>query len=52
MKRLMLEDYSNLHACLAKELRKRGHEVTLVSDRGGYMKTEADIEMRRRPGLF
>lgn len=47
MKILMLGDYSNLHACLAKELRKRGHEITLVSDRGGYMKTEADVELRR-----
>lgn len=52
MKILMLGDYSNLHACLAKELRKRGHDVTLVSDRGGYMKTEADVEMRRRPGIL
>lgn len=52
MRILMLGDYSNLHACLAKELRKRGHEVTLVSDRGGYMKTEADIELRRLPGIF
>lgn len=50
MKILMLGDYSNLHACLAKELRKRGHEVTLVSDRGGHMKTEADIELRRPSG--
>lgn len=50
MKILMLGDYSNLHACLAAELRKRGHDVTLVSDRGGYMKTEADIALRRRPG--
>lgn len=48
----MLGDYSNLHASLAKEFRKRGHEVTLVSDRGGYMKTEADVEMRRRPGIL
>lgn len=48
----MLGDYSNLHACLAKELRKRGHEVTLVSDRGGYMKTDADVELRRRPGIL
>ncbi len=48
----MLGDYSNLHACLAKELRERGHEVTLVSDKGGYMKTDADIELRRRPGIF
>ena len=52
MKILLLGDYSNLHACLAKELRKRGHEVTLVSDRGGYMKTEADVELRRRPGIL
>lgn len=52
MKILMLGDYSNLHACLAKELRKRGHEVTLVSDRGGYMKTDADIEIRRKPGVI
>ena len=47
----MLGDYSNLHACLAKELRKRGHEVTLVSDKGLYMKTDADIELRRRSGI-
>lgn len=50
MKILMLGDYSNLHACLAKELRRRGHEVTLVSDRGVYMKTDADIELRRSSG--
>ena len=48
----MLGDYSNLHACLAKELRRRGHEVTLVSDRGIYLKTEADIELRRTGGLI
>ena len=50
MKILMLGDYSNLHACLAKELRKRGHEVTLVSDKGRYMNTDADIELRRSAG--
>lgn len=47
----MLGDYSNLHACLAKELRKRGNDVTVVSDRGIYMQTDADVELRRRPGL-
>lgn len=52
MKILMLGDYSNLHACLAKELRKRGHEVTLVSDRGGYMKTDADVELKRHSGFL
>lgn len=48
----MLGDYSNLHACLAKELRRRGHEVTVVSDRGGHMRTSADIELIRKPGLI
>ena len=52
MKILMLGDYSNLHACLAKELRGRGHDVTLVSDRGKYMKTEADIELHRSSGML
>ena len=52
MKILMLGDYSNLHACLAKELRRRGHEVTVVSDRGVYMQTQADMELRRKPGLL
>lgn len=52
MKILMLGDYSNLHACLAKELRRRGHEVTLVSDRGGHMQTEADLELSRPTGFF
>ena len=52
MKILMLGDYSNLHSCLAKELRNRGHEVTLISDKGGYMNTEADIKLCRRPGIL
>lgn len=51
MKILFLGDYSNLHACLAKELRKRGHDVTLVSDRGGYMQTDADLELKRASGF-
>lgn len=52
MRILMLGDYSNLHACLAAELRRRGHEVTVVSDRGGHMQTEADITIRRKPGML
>ncbi len=52
MKILMLGDYSNLHACLAKELRSRGHEVTLVSDRGIYMQTDADVELKRPSGFL
>lgn len=52
MKILMLGDYSNLHACLAKELRIRGHEVTVVSNKGGHMQTDADQYLSRKPGLF
>lgn len=52
MKILMLGDYSNLHSCIAKELRHRGHDVTLVSDRCGHMRTDADVELMRKPGLI
>lgn len=48
----MLGDYSNLHVCLAKELRRRGHSVTIVSDRGGHMMTEADQVLIRKPGIM
>lgn len=50
MKILFLGDYSNLHACLASVLKKRGHEVTVVSDGGRYMDTARDILLDRRPG--
>lgn len=50
MKILFAGDYSNLHACLAAELRRRGHEVTVVSDGGAYMNTPADISLCRRQG--
>lgn len=52
MKILFLGDYSNLHACLARELRRRGHDVVVASDRGLYMHTHADITLRRDPGFF
>lgn len=50
MKILFIGDYSNLHACLGAELRKRGHEVTIVSDGGRYMDTERDYRLDRQPG--
>ena len=52
MKILFFGDYSNLHACLARELRTRGHEVTVISDGGRYMDTEKDILLDRNPGRF
>lgn len=52
MKILFLGDYSNIHACLAEELRHLGHRVTVISDGGGYQRTEADRLLARRGGLF
>ena len=50
MKILFLGDFSNLHACLAAELRRCGHEVTVVSDGCGYMGSATDIHVERKPG--
>ena len=50
MKILFLGDYSNLHACLAAELRRRGEDVTVVSDGGRFMDTKRDITLERKPG--
>lgn len=50
MKILFLGDYSNLHACLASELRRLGHYVTVVSDGGAYQQTRTDILLRREKG--
>ncbi len=50
MRILFFGDYSNLHACLARELRQRGHEVTVISDGGRYMDTQHDILLDRAPG--
>lgn len=52
MKILFFGDYSNLHASLAQELKRRGHDVTVISDGGRYMDTEKDILLDRRPGKF
>ncbi|MDE5806553.1 MAG: hypothetical protein K2H76_00425 [Muribaculaceae bacterium] len=51
MKILFFGDYSNVHASLASELKKRGHDVTVISDGGRYMDTEKDILIDRRPGI-
>lgn len=51
MKILFLGDYSGLHGCLHRELRRRGYSVTLVSDGCGYMRTGSDVALVRNPGL-
>lgn len=50
MKILFIGDYSNLHACLASELRRRGHDVTVISDGCGHMHTHSDIFLQRQAG--
>lgn len=52
MKILFIGDYSNLHACLAAELRRNGHDITVLSDKGAYMNTHADIYLDRTPGMM
>ena len=45
---LLVADYSNFHATLAKGLRKLGCDVTLVSDGGTYMQCNRDIDISRK----
>lgn len=45
---LLVADYSNFHATLAKGLRAIGCDVTLVSDGGTFMKCARDIDISRR----
>lgn len=52
MRILFFGDYSNLHACLAGELRRRGHEVCVISDAGKYMLTQRDIALERKEGMM
>lgn len=52
MKILFVGDYSNIHVTLAREFRRRGHEVVVVSNGSGRMDTERDINLSRGKGLF
>ena len=50
MKILFAGDASNLHNCLAQQLRLMGHEATVASDGSRWMNTHRDINLLRRPG--
>ena len=50
MKILFAGDASNLHNCLAQQLRQMGHEATVASDGSRWMDTHRDIDLTRRPG--
>ncbi len=52
MKILFLGDYSNFHTILARELERRGHNVTVASDGSGSMNTRRDIDISRQPGIL
>ena len=50
MKILFAGDASNMHNCLAHQLRLMGHEATVASDGSRWMDTHRDIDLKRRPG--
>lgn len=52
MRILFMGDYSGYHASLGAELRRRGHEVTIVSDGNRYMDTGRDITLTRQSGFL
>ena len=52
MKILFFEDYSNLHALLAKGMRELGHQVTLVGNGNMFHNLPRDIDIRRGNGPF
>lgn len=52
LKILLLGDYSNCHANLAKGLRAIGHEVTLMRPMNYLSSSDVDIDITRKPGKF
>lgn len=52
MKILFVGDASNMHNCLARELRRRGHHCVVASNGSRWMDTARDVDLRRRPGLM
>ncbi len=50
MKILFVGDASNLHNCLAQQLRRMGHEAVVASNGSTWMDTRRDINLLRKPG--
>ncbi len=50
MKILLMGDASNYHHTLATGLRAAGHDVTIASDGGGWMRTGRDLSLSRGDG--
>lgn len=51
MKILFVGDASNMHNCLARQLRSMGHEAIVASNGSTWMNTSRDINLLRGPGL-
>lgn len=52
MRILLLGEYSNVHATLARGLRVLGHEVTVASNGDFWKDYPRDIDLARRPGKW
>ena len=52
MKILLIGEYSNVHATLAKGLRTLGHEVCVISNGDFWKNYPRDIDVTRQPGRF
>lgn len=50
MKILFVGDASNLHNCLAVQLRRMGHDAVVASNGSTWMNTHREINLLRRPG--
>ncbi|MBO5540217.1 MAG: glycosyltransferase family 1 protein [Muribaculaceae bacterium] len=50
MRILFVGDASNLHNCLAGQLRTMGHDAVVASNGSHWMNTGRDIDLTRRPG--
>ena len=50
MRILFVGDASNLHNCLARQLRTMGHDAVVASNGSHWMNTGRDIDLTRRPG--
>ena len=50
MRILLLGEYSNVHATLARALRERGHEVVVASNGDFWKNYPRDIDLVRQPG--
>ncbi len=52
MKVLFVGDASNMHNCLAREIRRQGHTAVVASNGSTWMDTEREIDLQRKKGAW